>query len=224
MSCVGIVLDENRGKITPVLTQCNKTGCLLFYMKYRTQPIDPQAVYEEDQLLRLGDIICFGDLSMKLLSAVTFASLFAFSTLANAGQLDGHTFCRKVQVQNDERTHCVSFNNDVATDNFNTFTGKTIESFKYALDGMQIIYADTGANTAYQIQQRNIVIAETSEVLVRQPVQTGIENPTFRCECTGGQGHYRYYTAPVRGNSYGGPGNYRFETWVCPEDCKQVNF
>jgi hypothetical protein len=116
-----------------------------------------------------------GRYSMKKASIVIgLVTMLSMSTIASAGELDGLKFCRSVQTggmlgqPEETRLHCVSFNNDVATDNENTFFGNPPESYHYTVNGASIINADTGKPTSYMIQRNDIVITETKDVLSRQ--------------------------------------------------------
>ncbi|HEY8269591.1 MAG TPA: hypothetical protein VIG33_01780 [Pseudobdellovibrionaceae bacterium] len=105
---------------------------------------------------------------MKSLFFILIAALSAF---ANAGELDGMTFCRKVETggmfgqPKGTREHCVSFKEDVMTDNANTFFGNPPECFSYTIENSKIINSDKNSDTGYEIQGEAIVVPETGAVL-----------------------------------------------------------
>jgi hypothetical protein len=91
---------------------------------------------------------------------------------AIAGELDGMKFCRSVQTDGSFgqpkriRKHCLSFADDVATDNASTFFGNPPRRFSYTLKKNQIINTDTKKKTGYSVQEDgNITAIETGLVL-----------------------------------------------------------
>lgn len=73
-----------------------------------------------------------------------------FGNLSFAGELDGKNFCREVKTDGSfgqprgVRNHCVSFNENVMTDNANTFFGNLPESVRYVLVANKVLLVRDG--------------------------------------------------------------------------------
>ncbi len=108
-------------------------------------------------------------MALSLLAMVLSASAFA-------GGLDGKEFCRTLRSgslmgQPDrERTHCVSFAENVMTDNGNTFFGNPPESIHYVLvDGKVLVVRDGNLMADYSFDKtRNVLKNESGAVLKLQ--------------------------------------------------------
>ena len=83
--------------------------------------------------------------NLVILSVLGFGALSA-----QAGELDGNHFCRKVKSDGSfgqprgEREHCVSFEEDTMVDNANTFFGNPPKSISYVLVGEKVLVVDDG--------------------------------------------------------------------------------
>ena len=92
---------------------------------------------------------------MKTISAIL--GLMIISSTAMAGVLDDSTYCRTVKIggaygqPKEKRKHCISFKDDKATDNANTFFGNSSETFNYDLEDGQVINTDTNKKAGYEI-------------------------------------------------------------------------
>jgi hypothetical protein len=108
----------------------------------------------------------------------TSSIILLLPVLASAGQLDGLTFCRTVKAEglfgqtSGDWTHCVSFTNNIARDDANTFFGNPPESFHYVVKGDSIIDGDSGKPSSYIIDGDDIMIAESKVVLSRKSKDT----------------------------------------------------
>ncbi len=85
---------------------------------------------------------------MKKLAAIF--CVISFSAIVFAGELDGKNFCRSVETSGPfgeppvKRDHCVSFKDDVMTDNDNTFFGSPPSRLNYVLVGSKILVVEGG--------------------------------------------------------------------------------
>lgn len=92
---------------------------------------------------------------MKALSAIL--GLMIMSSTALAGVLDDNTYCRTVKMDGAHgerpttRKHCISFKNDMATDNADTFFGNKSETFNYDLVNGEVINTDRNVHTGYEV-------------------------------------------------------------------------
>jgi fermentation-respiration switch protein FrsA (DUF1100 family) len=110
--------------------------------------------------------------SMKMLMTI---ALLAISTVSFAGELDGLTFCRDVHVSGGlgmgparVRKHCISFQDDVATDNGPTFFGKLTEHFHYTIKKEHVINTEAKTDTDYIVDGEKLVKKDAQIELLRQ--------------------------------------------------------
>jgi hypothetical protein len=105
---------------------------------------------------------------MKKITLISF--YFFFFGIANAGQLDGHLYCRDAYADDSYEgpkgpwLHCIHFRDDTA---MVTGYANVVESstFKYAVKGNDIIDSETNLTTVYFIKEGGIGIRGTDILL-----------------------------------------------------------
>jgi len=94
-------------------------------------------------------------------TTLILALVLSIPLVAAAGELDGKEFCRTIVSDGmfgqpaGERTHCVRFNDNVMTDDANTFFGNPPESINYVLvSGKILVVRDGNLQADYKINKK----------------------------------------------------------------------
>jgi hypothetical protein len=109
---------------------------------------------------------------MKKLIMLSVFGLGALS--AQAGELDGTHFCRKVKSDGSfgqprgEREHCVSFEEDSMVDNASTFFGNPPKSISYVLVGDKILIVDDGElSSPYKYSSKDKTLTNSAGAVLK---------------------------------------------------------
>jgi hypothetical protein len=112
----------------------------------------------------------------KLSLVVLTISLLALPSLACL-QLDGTTFCRKVESDGmfgqhrSVRQHCVSFSLGKMTDNANTFFGNPPETLPYHIENENevVVYRDGNPSVEYKYENASLINSQGAVLTFTPP-------------------------------------------------------